>query len=176
MRCKSNIYLSNTYMCKYISSANTYLLTKFLHLQDILYLPLFSGIGYECRITLAAILFFFFSPTFFFFLITHSWVCLREFGCSQRKGMLRSVSARGNKMCFCWKLLQGKEKDWGGIWSIKTHVSPTPCCEFSSSLQPVLICVLPSFSKIICIYVKHIPTSTSTLLKPLTNELLCKYC
>lgn len=39
---------------------------KFLHSEDILYLPLFSGFGYECRITLAAILFFFFSPTFFF--------------------------------------------------------------------------------------------------------------
>lgn len=155
MRCKTNVYLSNIYMCKYLSSANTYLLTKFLHSDDIFYLLLFSAIGYECRITLTAFLFLIFLFLshflflfFFFFNYTFLGVCLRESECSQRKGMLRSVSARGNKMCFCWKLLQGGKKDWGGIWSIKIHVSPTPCCKFSSSLQPVLICVsCPHFPK-----------------------------
>lgn len=41
LRCKSNAYLPNMYICKYLSSANIYLETKFLHWEDISYLSLY---------------------------------------------------------------------------------------------------------------------------------------
>lgn len=146
MRCKPNVYQSNTYTCKYLLSANTYLLTFYAQ-GHFIFASIFWNWLWMQDYPHSYLIFL--SPSLLFFLnYTFPGVCPRESGCSQRRGMLRSVSARGNKMRFYWKLLQEKEKDWGGIWSIKSHVSPAPRCEFSSSLQSVLICVsCPHFQK-----------------------------
>lgn len=124
------LYLLQDKMEKYLPFSSMYtsevqikcLSTKYVHMQISIkckYLPrdqiftlrgyfifvsIFSGIGYECRITLVAFLLFFFFQNNYTFL----GVCLREFGYSQRKGTLRSFLAWGNKIYFCWQLLYQK--------------------------------------------------------------------